>query len=68
MTIIAWLIFGLVVGIVANSLDPHPASGGLLGAVVLGIVGALVGGFLSNLVFGIGIIIVTGKQIGRAHV
>lgn len=60
MTIIAWLLFGLVVGAIANMLDPHPAEGGMLGAIILGVVGALVGGFLGNLVLGTG---VTGFNI-----
>lgn len=52
MSIIAWLLFGLIVGIIANAIDPEKETGGTLGAIVLGIVGALVGGFLANLIFG----------------
>lgn len=55
MNILAWIVFGLIVGIIANYIDPRPAYGGILGAIVLGILGALVGGFLSSLVFGVGI-------------
>ncbi len=55
MNILAWLGFGLIVGLIANAIETKPAQGGLLGAIVLGIVGALVGGFLGNLIFGIGI-------------
>lgn len=51
MGVIAWLIFGLIVGVVANIIDPRPEQGGILGAIVLGIVGALVGGWLGNLLF-----------------
>lgn len=36
-------------------IDPRPSEGGLLGAIILGIVGAMVGGFLGGLVFGVGI-------------
>lgn len=50
-----WILFGLIVGIVANAIDPYPSSGGLLGSVILGIVGAMVGGFLADLLFGVGI-------------
>ncbi|MBI4059138.1 GlsB/YeaQ/YmgE family stress response membrane protein [Candidatus Microgenomates bacterium] len=53
MGIISWIIFGAVVGIIANVLDPQPAKGGLLGAIVLGVIGAMVGGFLSSLFLGI---------------
>jgi uncharacterized membrane protein YeaQ/YmgE (transglycosylase-associated protein family) len=55
MSVLAWIVFGLIAGIIANMVDPRPASGGLLGAIVLGIAGALVGGFLANLVFGISV-------------
>ena len=53
MNVLSWILFGLIVGIVANAIDPSPNRGGILGSVLLGIVGALVGGFLANLVFGI---------------
>lgn len=52
--IVSWTVFGLIVGIVANALDPHPSEGGVLGIIILGVAGALVGGFLANLIFGIG--------------
>ncbi len=55
MNILAWIVFGLIVGIIANVVDPRPAYGGIIGAIVLGILGALVGGFLSSLLFGVGI-------------
>lgn len=55
MNILAWILFGLIAGVIANVVDPRPSQGGILGAIVLGIVGALVGGFLANLIFGIGI-------------
>lgn len=55
MNIISWILFGLVVGIVANALDPNPNRGGVLGAVLLGIAGALLGGFVANLLFGISV-------------
>ena len=55
MSIFTWIVFGAIVGVIANVLDPHPARGGLLGAAILGILGALVGGFLSSIIFGIGV-------------
>ena len=60
MEILTWLVFGLIVGTIANIVDPRPSQGGILGAIVLGIVGALVGGFLGSAVFGTG---VTGFNI-----
>ncbi len=53
MNILSWILFGLIVGIVANAIDPNPNRGGVLGSILLGIVGALVGGFLANLIFGV---------------
>lgn len=55
MSILSWLIFGMIVGIIANIIDPSPSRGGLLGAVGLGIGGALIGGFLASLIFSTGI-------------
>ncbi len=55
MNILLWVVFGLLVGIVANAIDPRPAQGGALGAIILGIIGAVVGGFIANLLFGVGI-------------
>lgn len=55
MDLLVWLIFGLIVGVVANMLDPRPARGGIIGAIVLGVVGALAGGYLGNLLFGVGV-------------
>jgi uncharacterized membrane protein YeaQ/YmgE (transglycosylase-associated protein family) len=49
------MLFGLIVGIVANAIDPAPNEGGVLGAVLLGVAGALVGGFLANMLFGMGV-------------
>lgn len=55
MSILTWIIFGLIVGVIANVLDPATEQGGLLGAIVLGIAGAIVGGILGNLIFGVGV-------------
>lgn len=55
MNILAWIVFGLVTGVVANLIDPRPSYGGILGAIVLGIAGAVVGGFIGSLLFGIGV-------------
>lgn len=55
MSILVWVVFGLVVGIIANAIDPEPSRGGVIGALVLGVVGALVGGFIASALIGIGI-------------
>ena len=55
MNILSWILFGLIVGLIANAIEPSHKSGGLFGSILLGIVGALVGGFLANLIFGVSI-------------
>lgn len=55
MNIVSWVLFGLLVGLVANILDPEETRGGLLGTIILGIIGALVGGFLGSALFGISV-------------
>jgi uncharacterized membrane protein YeaQ/YmgE (transglycosylase-associated protein family) len=50
MGIIGWIIFGLIVGIVAKFLMPGRDPGGFVITTLLGIVGALLGGFLGRAV------------------
>jgi uncharacterized membrane protein YeaQ/YmgE (transglycosylase-associated protein family) len=52
MDIIIWIVFGLVVGIVAKFLMPGRDPGGFILTIVIGIVGALLGGWLGR-VFGL---------------
>ncbi|OON41459.1 hypothetical protein BTJ39_05745 [Izhakiella australiensis] len=49
MGIIAWIIFGLIAGILAKWIMPGKDGGGFIVTVILGIVGALVGGWISTL-------------------
>lgn len=53
MGIIAWIVFGLVAGIVAKWIMPGKDPGGFILTIIIGIAGALVGGWLSTL-FGLG--------------
>jgi uncharacterized membrane protein YeaQ/YmgE (transglycosylase-associated protein family) len=48
MTILGWILFGLVVGAVAKLLMPGRDPGGFIVTILLGIVGALIGGFLGR--------------------
>jgi uncharacterized membrane protein YeaQ/YmgE (transglycosylase-associated protein family) len=50
MYIIGWIVFGLVVGIVANFLMPGRDPGGFVITALIGIVGAVVGGFVGRLI------------------
>jgi uncharacterized membrane protein YeaQ/YmgE (transglycosylase-associated protein family) len=51
MGIIAWIILGALAGIIAEKLTGSRT--GLLIATVVGIVGALLGGFLAKALFGV---------------
>jgi uncharacterized membrane protein YeaQ/YmgE (transglycosylase-associated protein family) len=48
MSIIGWIFFGLVVGIVGKLLMPGRDPGGFILTILLGIAGALLGGFLGR--------------------
>jgi uncharacterized membrane protein YeaQ/YmgE (transglycosylase-associated protein family) len=44
--ILAWVLFGLIAGAIARFLMPGKTPGGIIVTIALGIIGALVGGFL----------------------
>ena len=46
--VIGWIIFGLVVGVIAKLMMPGRDPGGFIVTILLGIVGALLGGFLGR--------------------
>ena len=48
MGILSWILFGLVVGIIAKLLMPGRDPGGFIITILLGIAGALLGGFLGR--------------------
>ena len=48
LSILGWIIFGLIVGALAKFLMPGRDPGGILVTILLGIVGALLGGFLGR--------------------
>jgi uncharacterized membrane protein YeaQ/YmgE (transglycosylase-associated protein family) len=50
MSVLGWIIFGLIVGVVGKLLMPGKDPGGFIATVAIGIVGALIGGFLGRLV------------------
>jgi uncharacterized membrane protein YeaQ/YmgE (transglycosylase-associated protein family) len=54
MSILAWIVLGLVAGFIASKIVNHTGEGVILD-IVLGIVGAVVGGFLFNLVGAVGV-------------
>ena len=52
MDIIAWLVLGLIAGALAKLIYPGRQGGGIIATIGLGILGALVGGFLGQTLLG----------------
>ncbi len=50
--IIAWIILGLIAGAIAKLIYPGPQGGGILATIVLGILGAILGGYLGQILLG----------------
>lgn len=50
LSLLGWIFFGLIVGVIAKFLMPGRDPGGFLVTIGLGIVGSVVGGFLARLV------------------
>ena len=48
MSIIAWIVLGLLAGMIAKAIMPGGERGGIILTTLLGIAGALVGGFLAT--------------------
>ena len=55
MGIIGWIILGLAAGAIAKAILPGNQGGGWLITLLLGVVGALLGGFIGSAVFGSGL-------------
>ena len=53
MGILSWIIFGLIAGVIAKWIMPGKDAAGFIVTIVLGVVGAVVGGFISTF-FGFG--------------
>jgi uncharacterized membrane protein YeaQ/YmgE (transglycosylase-associated protein family) len=49
MSIIAWIVLGLLAGAIAKAIYPGYQGGGILSTMILGIIGAFVGGTLLTL-------------------
>ncbi len=48
MSIIAWIVLGLLAGLIAKAIKPGAEQIGLILTTVLGVVGAILGGFLAT--------------------
>lgn len=58
-----WVIFGLVIGLIARFLVPGRQRLGMLLTIALGIVGSFAGGFLNSIIFGNGPTVQPSKWI-----
>ena len=52
VNVLVWCLFGLVAGAVAKFILPGKDPGGIILTILLGIAGAVVGGFLGSQLFG----------------
>jgi uncharacterized membrane protein YeaQ/YmgE (transglycosylase-associated protein family) len=50
MNIIAWTVLGLLSGAIAKAIYPGSQGGSILSTIILGVVGAFVGGSLYSLI------------------
>ena len=48
MGILSWIVFGLIAGVIAKYVMPGPDSGGIVMTILLGVAGAVVGGFIGT--------------------
>lgn len=53
MSIIGWIVLGLIAGALAKLIMPGKQGGGILITMALGIVGAMLGGFIGNYIPGL---------------
>lgn len=54
IAILGWIIFGLIAGIIAKAIMPGKDPGGAIVTILLGIVGAVIGGFIGRSLLGYG--------------
>ena len=62
LDIIGWIILGLIAGAIAKAIMPGKDPGGVFVTIILGIVGALIGGFIARSLLGYGSIDSTGQM------
>ena len=51
LSLILWIVIGFVAGLIAKAIMPGPDSGGFIWTTILGIVGAIVGGWIGRAIF-----------------
>ncbi|MDO5754250.1 GlsB/YeaQ/YmgE family stress response membrane protein [Arthrobacter sp.] len=53
MGFLAFIILGLIVGAIVKAVMPGKVGGGWVTSIILGVVGAIVGGWLGTLIFNV---------------
>lgn len=53
MGIIGWIVLGVLAGAIAKAVMPGKDPGGIIVTMLIGIVGAVLGGFLASQIFGV---------------
>jgi uncharacterized membrane protein YeaQ/YmgE (transglycosylase-associated protein family) len=48
--ILGWIVFGLIIGVIAKLVMPGRDPGGIIVTILLGIVGAVLGGYIGQAV------------------
>jgi uncharacterized membrane protein YeaQ/YmgE (transglycosylase-associated protein family) len=54
LTFLGWIILGLIAGLIAKAIMPGKDPGGVIITILLGIAGAIIGGFAGRMLFGYG--------------
>jgi uncharacterized membrane protein YeaQ/YmgE (transglycosylase-associated protein family) len=54
LAIIGWIVFGLIAGLIAKAIMPGKDPGGFIVTTLLGIIGAVIGGWLGSALLGYG--------------
>jgi uncharacterized membrane protein YeaQ/YmgE (transglycosylase-associated protein family) len=55
MGFFAWIIFGLIAGVIAKLIMPGRDPGGWIVTILIGIAGGVTGGWIGNAIWGVGI-------------
>ena len=55
MGILGWIVLGLIAGAIAKLILPGRQGGCWIMTLILGVVGALLGGWIGSMLFGVGI-------------
>jgi uncharacterized membrane protein YeaQ/YmgE (transglycosylase-associated protein family) len=54
VTVLSWILFGLLAGAIAKFIMPGKDPGGCIGTIIIGILGSVIGGFIGTELFDFG--------------